>query len=139
MCKQPDGSDFAGLRTAEVSRLAPEDIQLERGFIEVRAENAKTRRRRLVRIQPNLAAWLRATEPIPGNLFDRVESVWRAAGVAWPVNVARHSFVSYHLAAFESAAKTALEAGHSEQMLFAHYRELVTPEAAREYWAIFPA
>jgi len=67
---------------------------------------------------------------------------WRAAtaraGLDWPHNVMRHSFVSYHLAAFGNAGKTALEAGHSEQMLFAHYRELVTPEAAREFWAIRP-
>ena len=31
-----------------------------------------------------------------------------------------------------------VEAGHSEQMLFAHYRELVTKEAAAEFWAIVP-
>jgi hypothetical protein len=59
-------------------------------------------------------------------------------GIAWPRNVTRHCFVSYHLAGFQNAGKTALEAGHSEQMLFAHYRELVTPEAAAEYWNILP-
>jgi len=52
--------------------------------------------------------------------------------------VTRHSFVSYHLARFENAGKTALEAGHSETMLFGHYRALVTPEAAAEFWAIVP-
>lgn len=47
--------------------------------------------------------------------------------------------MSYHLAAFESAAKTALEAGHSEQMLFNHYRAVVTQETALEFWSIRPA
>lgn len=37
------------------------------------------------------------------------------------------------------AATTAMEAGHSETMLFAHYRALVTPEAAAEFWAIRPS
>ena len=61
------------------------------------------------------------------------------SGLPWPHNVTRHTFVSYHLAGGENAAKTALEAGHTEQMLFAHYRELVTPEAAAEFFAIFPS
>lgn len=54
------------------------------------------------------------------------------------IHVVRHSFVSYHLAAFGSASKTANEAGHSEAMLFRHYRELVTPAAAGEFWALRP-
>lgn len=32
----------------------------------------------------------------------------------------------------------ALKARHSEQMLFAHYHDLVTPEAAAEFWSITP-
>jgi len=73
------------------------------------------------------------------NRFCALARLAAAKGVPWPSNVTRHSFVSYHLAHFGSAAKTALEAGHSEAMLFAHYRELVTPEAAAEFWAIRPA
>jgi hypothetical protein len=44
----------------------------------------------------------------------------------------------YNLAQFQNAGKTALEAGHSEQMLFNHYRELVTSEEAAAFWAITP-
>ena len=130
---------FAGLRRSESLALPPEAIDQTRLRIEVSARISKTRSRRLVSIQPNLAAWLAATEEMPGDMEKRVEKVWRAAGVPWPRNAPRHSFVSYHLAHFGSAAKTALEAGHSEAMLFAHYRELVTPEAAAEFWAIRPA
>jgi hypothetical protein len=67
-----------------------------------------------------------------------VRRVIKLSKVPWPHNVARHSFVSYHLAQFQAANKTALEAGHSEQMLFAHYRALVTPGAAAEFWSIVP-
>jgi hypothetical protein len=38
----------------------------------------------------------------------------------------------------ESAAKTALEAGHAEAMLFAHYRALVSKAQALEYFAVTP-
>ena len=134
---------FGGLRSAEAARLVESDIHLERGFIKVSAEKAKTRRRRLVTIQPTLRAWLALGGALPfgvgSNRHREFTARVKAAGVPWPNNVTRHSFVSYHLAQFGSAAKTALEAGHSEAMLFAHHRELVTPEAAAEYWAIRPA
>jgi integrase len=52
----------------------------------------------------------------------------------------RHGFASYHLAKFEDAAKLALELGHTNQdLLFRHYRELVTSEQAAKYWDIRPA
>lgn len=129
---------FAGLRSIELLRLAPECIRPERGHIEVTAAMSKTRRRRLVRIAPNLAEWLRVAEWWPGDLEKRIARIAKSAGVPWPHNVTRHSWVSYHLALHENAGRTALEAGHSEQMLFAHYRELVTREAAEEFFGIRP-
>ena len=42
------------------------------------------------------------------------------------------------LAAIQDAAKVALEMGNSPQMLFKHYRELVTPDAAKSWFAIQP-
>jgi integrase len=133
---------FAGLRSAEVERL--EEKFIRAGTLEVCAMASKTRRRRLVTIQPALAAWLRLGGAIPvrgnkSNVWrDFTAALNRAEGVEWSHNVTRHSFVSYHLAEFENAGKTALEAGHSEAMLFAHYRELVTREAAKEFWGIRP-
>jgi len=47
---------FAGLRTTEACALEEKEIHEE--FIEVTAAKSKTRRRRLVTIQPNLRAWL---------------------------------------------------------------------------------
>jgi integrase len=58
----------------------------------------------------------------------------------WPKNGLRHSFASYHLAHFGDAARLALELGHTNQeLLFRHYRELVTPEQAAKWWDIRPA
>jgi integrase len=49
---------FAGLRDAEIKRLDWSEVDLARGFIEVKAAKAKSARRRIVAIQTNLAAWL---------------------------------------------------------------------------------
>src|SRR4029453_5555925 len=50
---------FAGLREAEIERLDWPEIDLARGHIEVLARKAKSAQRRIVPIQPNLAAWLK--------------------------------------------------------------------------------
>jgi site-specific recombinase XerC len=125
---------FAGVRTAESLRLR--EVDLLGGFVRVEASASKTRRRRLVPIRPNLAAWLALSGgelPVSEKRMRRV-----LTGRELPSNAARHSFVSYHLAEFGNAGRTALEAGHGEQVLFNHYRELVTPESAREFWGIMP-
>jgi integrase len=141
---------FGGLRPCEATRLRPEDIQ--RGFIDVKGKKAKTRKRRLVTINPTLKAWLRLGVHLPiknqarrmKRIRYEVEEVlkygkkkWRPV-VPWTQDCIRHSFCSYHLAQFKDAAATALEAGHTEQMLFGHYRELVDPKEARAFWAIRP-
>lgn len=128
---------FAGLRSAEAFRLSESDIR--EGHIEVTAAKAKTRRRRLVEIQPNLRAWLALGGAVPvGRTSGLALKVARRGGVAWPANVTRHSFCSYHLAKFSSAARTAMEAGHTETMLFKHYREVVTRDAAEAFFNIVP-
>jgi len=128
---------FGGLRSSEAMRL--EESEIGPRYIEVKAEKCKTRRRRLVTITPTLRAWLDAGGKLPlENSWQRLVSVKRASGVPFPPNAARHSFCSYHFAQFQSAAQTAMQAGHSEAMLFAHYRELVTPEVAEQFWAILP-
>ena len=62
-----------------------------------------------------------------------------AAEIDWPSNVLRHSFASYHLAHFKNAAATAAELGHtSPVMLYKHYRELVRPDVASQWWQVTP-
>jgi len=130
---------FAGLRTSEALALREENLKLDQGLIEVPAAKAKTRRRRLVTIQPNLKAWLALGGELRGISPMTIRQLIRRSGQAWPSNVARHSFISYHLAHFHSAGMTALEGGHSEQVLFAHYRAVETPAAAKEFWSIVPS
>jgi integrase len=130
---------FAGLRTAEAMALREEDVRQEEGIIVVPARVAKTRRRRVVAIAPNLAQWLALGGTLRGMRPDTIRQVTRLAGVTCPPNVSRHSWCSHHLALHESAAKTALEAGHAEAMLFAHYRALVSKAQAVAYFGLAPS
>jgi integrase len=137
---------FAGLRDAEIKRIEWNEIDLAREHIEVKAAKSKTARRRIVPIQPNLAAWLRPYNGrqalvVPPNSRRKIAKVRKAASLTrWPNNGLRHSFASYRLAAIHDAPRVASELGHaSPQMLYSTYRELVLPEEAERYWKIAPA
>jgi integrase len=137
---------FAGLRAAEVERLDWSNVDLESGLIEVTAKNSKTATRRLVRILPNLRAWLtplkqHAGPVVPLNLRKLMLETRKRAGLAeWPNNALRHSYASYHIAHFNDASALALQMGHgTTNMIFAHYREVVRPQEAEKFWKIVPA
>ena len=139
---------FAGLRMAEIFRLDWSEVHLDRGFIEVTAKKSKTARRRLVKIEPNLASWLKPFADRTGRVWRFSEPMWRvrmepvraAARITdWPQNGLRHSYGSYHLAKFSDAAKLALEMGHTTtREIFDHYRELVTSDSAIAFWSLRP-
>ncbi len=135
---------FAGLRTAEIHRLDWAAVKLERGFVEVGADKAKTKSRRLVPVLPALAAWLAPIRKPSGpvlpfaNVAKQIGWLSRDSKVAWKHNGLRHSFVSYRLAVTQSPEQTAFEAGNSPAMVFRHYRELVTPAEATAWFGVLP-
>ena len=136
---------FGGLRSAEIERLEWRHIKWEERLVEVPALSSKTAARRLVTMQPNLFQWLapyRGTNgPIcPPDHYRRLSEDRCRAGITdWPSNAMRHSFASYHLAAFKDAPALSLELGHTTpQIVFAHYREVVTPSEAQKFWRIVP-
>jgi hypothetical protein len=133
---------FAGLRMAELQRLDWSEIDLERGFITVAASKAKTRQRRLVPILDNLKLWLtpckQASGPVCLHKRPQIAAARLCDGFAWQENGLRHSFISYRLAILHDTARVALEAGNSPEVIFGHYRELVTPEAAAAWFAVSP-
>lgn len=138
---------FAGIRTAELLRLNWHDIDLVRGFVNVSATKSKTAQRRLIKVEPNLLAWLAPFAKKTGPLWTGKENDYQnamtrreqAAGITMPHNCLRHSFASYHLAKFQDAARLSLDMGYtSPKLIFNTYREIVYPEAAERYFAIQP-
>lgn len=138
---------FAGIRTAELARLDWADVDLDGGYVNVRAKNAKSSKRRIVKIQPCLDAWLRPFKKEAGKVltcishFEQLKrKACASAGIKnCPRNSLRHSFASYHLAHFKDTSALALEMGHSDNsLIFAHYREVVRPADAIKFWNAFP-
>jgi len=60
---------FSGIRMAELNRLDWSAIDLERGIIELRADQAKTASRRLIPITDNLRAWIEPLVMLPSSSY----------------------------------------------------------------------
>jgi len=132
------------MRFMEIHRLDWSEVLWDRGLIEVKGYKSKTRARRLVPMTDNLRAWLvpfaRESGPVIAHVRPAAASLKVAgrAGVVWKRNGLRHSFASYRLAATNDAAKTALESGHAQTILFRYYHALVSKEHAQAWFSIFP-
>jgi len=135
---------FCGIRPSEVRRMTQANISIADREIELKGKQTKTRRRRFVDISDNCLEWLKlgGKMPLP-NLNHRWHTLIAEAKAEmgfdkWPHDCLRHSYCSYYLAAHENAAKAALQAGHTESILFRHYRKLVKKEQAEKFWNIYP-
>lgn len=135
---------FAGVRPFEVIEIDKNSIDQCYNYLSISGLHAKSRKRRLVTITANLAEWLRREEGL-----GQIRSYWTLhhmlknsaidAGITLAQDVLRHSFASHHLALNRNAALTAHEMGHhNTQMLYEHYRELVTQQEAAAYFGILP-
>jgi integrase len=138
---------FAGLRTAELEQLDWRHVDLRENNIHVPPEVAKTREGRDVEIHPTLRAWLLPLARTDGKLAPAKSYDWRlaqkaaAAGITdWPKNALRHSFASYHFAAFKNAPLTSAMLGHhsSTQTFEKRYKKRVTPSDAMKFWNLLP-
>lgn len=92
------------------------------------------------------AAWLtaqprrtgKAWPQSPRALVDQMQELFTLAKVAQIDNGARHSFISYRTAEIRDVARVADECGNSVSTIKAHYRQLVTTEAATAFFSIRP-
>lgn len=142
---------FAGLRSSEIERLKWEDIDLKRKFIKViGAKKRGTPSRRVVPIADNLAAWLAPFAKASGKVwtgtydqfYDAQQDTAAATKTAkdealeWKHNALRHSRISYRLAEIQDVEQVALESGNSWAVIHSRYKELRTPEQAKEWFGI---
>ena len=134
---------FAGIRPSvrdgEISKLRPEHVRLDTGVILVEPEISKVRMKRLVTIQPNLAAWLRAYpfKPINAHAIEHFRKpVVKKFGLTH--DVLRHTFISMFVGKFRSMGEAALQAGNSESIIRKHYLDLKTPAEAKQFFKIRP-
>lgn len=92
-----------GLR--EILKLLPENIRLDTGVILIESEISKVRMKRIVAIQPNLAAWLRASTlnryPI---IFPHLHAYRKHVAERFGLShdIMRHTFIFMFVAKFRS-------------------------------------
>ena len=135
---------FAGVRFSSACRLAPEDVLTEDRGIRHPAASIKTKRRHYVAGYPDvLWAWL-AIAPDDRALTARrylalKSALFTAARVPHPHNCLRHSFATYHLAAFSDPGKTAVLLCHrSQERLWSNYKGNVPAAAGARWLALTP-
>lgn len=136
---------FGGLRPTEAMQIEKQFINLENGTVRVEAGVSKVRQRRIVNLHPTAVLWLKhclptSRLPIP----DGARRWWmkdfaRALGMKhWLQDGLRHSCASYWLAVKQDAGYVSMQLGNSPNILFRHYRELVSAEDAERFWKILP-
>jgi integrase len=137
---------LAGLRTSELLRLTWADVWRVPGHIEVTAQAAKTRQRRLVATCPALKAWLTPFKQSSGKVWTMHEIVFQEhfrtlcekLEVPRKPNGLRHAFCTYHFALHANENQTAAQAGNSPAMIHAHYKGLATKAEAVKWFAAKP-
>jgi integrase len=112
---------FAGVRHIEIKRLAWDDIRLDDGLIEIRAQNAKTASRRMVPLLPNLREWLMGYREDTGPVCEHRNIGSALQKLTKRINESRrrawaqkHGVTEEQLAANEATAKNAAKAPASK-------------------------
>jgi integrase len=134
---------FAGVRPSQIERMKAEQVNLDEGTARAEGWQTKSRQHRIVELPANCIAWCRQGMELPPYQWQkRFAKVRNGSGMtakAWPKDAMRHSFASYHLALHGSADQTATLMGHSStDMLYRHYRALVSKSDAEKFFAILP-
>ena len=152
-------SFFAGIRRATLERLDWSEVRFDERRVIVPAYKGKNQKRYQVSLSDNAIEWLKPYVQPSGSLLVRATAMNRfskqlgpsatatrrlmlkaaqAAGIGLPDNAGRHTFISMHVARYESLDKTALEANTSVEKIKDNYLNLVTREDAERYWVIRP-
>lgn len=137
---------FAGIRPGvpdgEITKITPDAVRLDAGFIHITSHTSKVREPRKIAIQPNLAAWLRAYPlskyPVVVADFKKRREQFKDR-FKLTHDVMRHTFISMFVAKFRSIGEAALQAGNSENIIRKHYLDLKSKEEAEEFFGILPS
>jgi integrase len=147
---------FAGLRTAEISRIDWAEIDFDDGaeksepHVEVSndiTKNGETgEARRIVPMKENLRTWLTPYRKDSGKVCPfsekQVAKHWKriaeAAGIPWKKNALRHTCISARIAECGDKPRVADESGNSTQVIKTNYLKRMKPKQAEQWFAITP-
>lgn len=134
---------FAGLRTTSAERIDWSEIKLGES-IELPAVKVKSGRRLYLTGYPEtLWSWLRPHARENGRVGlthynVEITAIARQLGVPFPKNVCRHSFATYHLAAYRNLSETVILLGHrsSPRLLWEHYNGRASQPEGQAWFAL---
>lgn len=139
---------FGALRASSVERLKKEHIDFDRKGIRLPGDLHKSGKAKFRQGHPDILwKWLADapektwTDIDEGNYgHEKVKAVQRAFGPdgSIPHNALRHSFASYHLAAFKSLSITSYLMQHTSTHTTTIYEGVATEADAKAYFEIFP-
>lgn len=136
---------FAGLRFSSAFRLVEADINFDDKGIHLPAHKLKTGRRHYIDGLPeNLWQWLALKTPAtwsmtPRNYARLKSDCFTKSGVRHPSNCLRHSFCTYHVAAYKEPGRTATILCHRNQgMLWSHYNGRAKQADGVRYFNLLP-
>jgi integrase len=134
---------FCGMRRGEVHGQRWEDVDLARKFVRVTYAKKGTPARRLIPLCDAAVKWLllcpdRTELVCSGLAIDQIRKLAIEKEFQLPDNCLRHAFITHHVAAIGNIPQAAIDAGNSVQIIHRHYRELVTPDEGKAWFAIEP-
>ena len=132
---------FSGIRPEEIMRLNWKQINLETQTVAV---EGKTRRRRIVHLEPRAAALLAGCVTKTGPVTPHLSTLRRfrmkvrqALGMAkFPQDLFRHTFASYALALYGDVGKVSTSMGNSSGVLLRHYHTPITQRDSALFWSL---
>lgn len=151
---------FCGYRVTEAASLTWGNIEIYGTLdrVVLPAAGAKLKQQRINDVPPNAKEWLKLA--FEGLKIDRRRdkdklvityankkftklraALFEDKEIRIPTNSPRHSFASYHYAAYEDLPKVKVIMGHtdSDSMFFRHYRRMVSKRRGLLYFDIYPA
>ena len=144
-------SFFCGIRFAEIERIGQSEngnyaIDLDDGTVRIEMPKGWTQGMapRVFRMEENALAWLRYCGRDALAHFNarfarhRMHNEALKAGITFPHNAGRHSFITYHVSRYELPERTEAIVGTSKAMRARHYQGLVKKSEAEEYFSIAP-
>ena len=141
---------FCGCRAVEVRRMAsdPDAAKIDIENATVRLAKGKGfqqgKKPRAFTIHPTALAWMKsfgfagALKKVTKDTQKEIYDLARANGVPMFQNCGRHTFVTYHVAAYSDPAKTTAMVGTSDKMRAENYCGLATKKDGEAYFAIMP-
>lgn len=136
---------FCGIRPdwkdGEMDRIRPDDLKIGDRKIKLRADQTKTKKARETVLQPNVLEWLRAypLEQFPLRAVNH-RKLLKKIRVQFELghDVLRHTYCSMLVGKFRSVGDASLQAGNSEDIIWADYLDLVDQNEANAFWEIRP-